>query len=91
MMSSLVTIHMSSCDLLIWARFDVSMTTRLLRYMKLFPLIMTSILFRTGSIALSFLALKAYGAIVVVLFIAVLVAVSCATEEGIIMVFKVKT
>ena len=50
------------------------MTARLLRYIKLSPIMMTSILFRTGSIALSFLALRAYGAIVVVLFLVVLAA-----------------
>ena len=88
MVSSLVTINISSCDLMIADKDDVSTKQRILHYLKFSPLILTSIVFKTGCVSLIFTGLKYYGVIVIVGYvIAVLGALGCTSGFGEAMVF----
>ena len=80
MVSSLVTINISSCDLMIADKDDVSTKQRILHYLKFSPLMLTSIVFKTGCVSLIFTGLKYYGVIVIGIYVAVLIAIRGCTS-----------
>ena len=64
MVLSLVTIHMTTCDAIILAgKEDLSTKKRVLYYIKMAPVIVPNIAFKTCTLALTFAAFRAYGLI----------------------------
>ena len=66
MVLSLVTIHMTTCDAIIQQGVETDLTTlkRVLYYIKMAPVIVPNIAFKTCTLALTFVAFRAFGLII---------------------------
>ena len=71
MVLSLVTIHMTTCDAIIQQGGKTDLTTlkRVLYYIKMAPVIVPNIAFKTCTLALTFVAFRAFGLIIPLVFV----------------------